>query len=220
MSKSVIIGCKTLENELLCAMKAAGCAFPVHWIESGLHTTPKKLTVAIQEYLDTIECQWLFLAMGFCGNALQGLQTGDYQTIVPRVDDCISLLLGSVSNRMRVSKEKATYFLTKGWLAWERNIWVEYKYTIDKYGEETGREIFDMMFHEYKRLGVLNTGCYDMNDILDETKDIAKALELEHVVMDADIDYLVQLLRGPWPDERFLIIPPCTQIASADLYIQ
>ena len=39
----IIIGCKTIEQELLTAMARQSCRWDVLWLESGLHNWPKKL---------------------------------------------------------------------------------------------------------------------------------------------------------------------------------
>ena len=65
--RTVIIACKTLEDELNHAIKSTGVAYPVHWIESGLHNYPKKLNTRISELLDRIEADRVLMALGFCG---------------------------------------------------------------------------------------------------------------------------------------------------------
>ena len=96
--KSTIIACKTLEEELLYVMESLSMHPPVVWLESGLHNNPAHLHERLQEELDKITGQELvIMAFGFCGNSVLHLKTGNYTLILPRVDDCISLLLGSVS---------------------------------------------------------------------------------------------------------------------------
>ena len=134
---------KSLEEELLYVMESLSMHPPVVWLESGLHNNPAHLHERLQEELDKITGQELvIMAFGFCGNSVLHLKTGNYTLILPRVDDCISLLLGSVSVKAALNHTNPTYFLSKGWMKGERNIWVEYQYTVKKYGIETGREIF------------------------------------------------------------------------------
>ena len=140
--------------------------------------------------------------------------------IFPRVDDCISLLLGSCKRRMEISREHGTYFLTEGWLKGERNIWKEYEYTMDKYGEETGKEIFSMMLGNYRSLALLDTGCYSMEKAGAEAENIAKTLELEYKVLPATLDYMKKLLAGPWTEEEFLVIPPHSMVQGRDLVLE
>ena len=216
--KTLIISCKTLENELNRAMAECDCAYEVKWVESGLHNVPKLLTEALQELLDASPgYERILIAMGYCGNALAGLKTNEATMIIPRVDDCITFMLGSFARRTELAGGHGVYFMTEGWLRGERTIWHEYLYTIDKYGEKTGEDIFKMMLSNYTTLAMLDTGCFDLSSIEDEVKDIAKTLKLDYVVVPATVDYLKNLLTGPWGDDLFLTIPPHSEIISTQL---
>jgi len=220
---TVVIGCRTLENELRQAMEESGCSYDIKWFQSGLHDVPKKLHVALQELIDEAQRDGYvraLLSMGYCGNSLAGLQTGELTLIIPRVDDCISFLLGSYKNRAELAKKDPSYFMTEGWLKGERNIWREYEYAINKYGEETGKEIFDMMFGHYHSLAMLDTKSYDLTQTLKESERIAKALNLEHKVIPGTISYVKKLMTGPWDNEDFVTIPPHSTISEKDLTLK
>ena len=215
---TVVIACRTLENELNRAMSECGCGYNIIWVESGLHNVPKKLHSALQEALDTADGHArALLAIGYCGNSLAGLCSKNAAMIIPRVDDCISLLLGSYKNRLALMQTENSYFMTEGWLRGERTIWKEYEYAINKYGEEIGKSVFEMILGNYKSLVMLDTGCYDISAIEDEAKKIAVELGLEYKVVPATIGYMKRLLTGPWEDGAFLTIPPGSVIREADL---
>ena len=94
--QTVILACNTIRDELEKAAVSTSCPYPVVWVESGLHTVTESLRRRLQEELDRMKgVGKVILAFGLCGNAVAGLKTGDYQLIIPRVDDCITLLLGS-----------------------------------------------------------------------------------------------------------------------------
>ena len=81
---TVIIACQTLKNELEAAMAASGRSFEIRWIESGLHNVPKKLHATLQEHLD--QCggfDTVLLVMGYCGNSVAGIETRDFQLVMP-----------------------------------------------------------------------------------------------------------------------------------------
>lgn len=98
--------------------------------------------------------------------------------------------------------------MTEGWLEGERNIWKEYEYTVNKYGSQLGQEIFDTMFHNYRNLALIDTGCYDMKKAIAETQEIAKKLNLTYIQIPGTIDYLIELLSLEWDPERFIIVEP------------
>lgn len=219
---TVIICCRTISEELQKAMDNTGAAYPVLWIESGLHNVPRKLHGVLQETVDAAEkdgARRILLAMGFCGNSLENLYTEQAELILPRADDCITLLLGSFRRRQQIQNEAGTYFMTKGWIEGERNIMREYEYTMEKYGEETGREIFDMMFGNYRRIGILDTGCYDMEPVLAETERIASALQMGWERFSASNDYLKRLLTGPWEEDSFVRLQPGEKLTLKHLQI-
>lgn len=212
--KTVIVTCRTLEDELHAALLKSGRDYPVIWLESGLHNTPQKLTARLQEELDKIEADRVLLAMGFCGNAVAGIH-GNFEIILPRVDDCISLLLGSVERRMEIAREHAAYFFTEGWMRGERNIIVEYEHTLEKYGEEMTETIMEMMYAHYRTLAILNCGVGNVPSLLERTKEIADILHLEQKELPATLDYLEELFTGPWSDEKYIKLVPGQVLDSA-----
>jgi hypothetical protein len=217
---TVIVACKTLEAELRYAMEKTGINYTVEWIESGLHNTPKLLTERLQVIFNGIASRRVLVAMGFCGNSVQGVTAGSFELIMPRADDCISILLGSVKARTDISVKHAAYFLTDGWLRGERNLWTEYLYTVDKYGEEEAESIAKMMFANYRTLGLLDSGAESIEQLIEKTKIIAETLGLEQAVFPATTTYLEELLTGPWDESRFLIKAPGETVTSKDLLLK
>lgn len=209
-----IISCKTIEPELNMAMEQVGCEYEVLWLESGLHNVPRKLNARLQELLDNChDVDTVLLAMSFCGNSVVGLQTGNFRLRIPRSDDCVTLLMGSLKERMN---HKATYFLTEGWLAGERNLWREYEDCIWKYGEKRGKWIFSTMLGHYRNLALVDTGSFTGEELETQVREIADRLELQYVRISGTLDFLKQLLTGPWPEERFVEIPPHSMVAEKD----
>lgn len=213
----LVIGCKTLENELNTAIKACGKSCDVRWIDAGLHNVREKLNGALQDLLDASGgYERVLMATGFCGNAIAGLRTGPAPVVFPRVDDCTSFLFGGCKRRQNYQD---AYFLTEGWLKGEKNIWAEYQYSLQKYGERRTSRIFQAMFAHYRRVVLLDTGCYPLEPSLAQARKIAGAFSLECEVVPVDISCLECLLTGPWGEEAFLNVPPDTVITAGDLTV-
>lgn len=210
---TVIISCRTIEPELRKAMEEVHCSFEVRWLESGLHNVPRNLNQRIQELLEDCEgCDRVLLAMSFCGNSVVGLKTGNFSLVIPRCDDCISLLVGSVQKRMEYF---GTYFLTEGWLWGERNIWAEYEMCVKKYGARRAEWVFSTMLANYRNLALLDTGCFEQEALEEQVRAIADKLHLQYISIPGTLDYLKELLTGPWPEERFVVVQPnCTVLES------
>ncbi len=71
--------------------------------------------------------------------------------------------------RQIVTSEIGTYFLTKGWLDNEENIWLEYQESVKRHGKARTDRIYKMMLEHYKRLGIIETGAYKLEDFLKKT---------------------------------------------------
>jgi hypothetical protein len=215
---SIIVACSTIYDELTLAIKETECQFPVLWIESGLHIKPDDLKTRLQKELDSIyNVEQVILGFGYCGNSLLGLKSNNFRIIFPRADDCITIMLGSTENRKKVSDEMSTYFLTKGWLVYERNIWEEYLETVKRMGKEKADRIFAIMLRHYKRLGIVDTGAYDLEEFLKKTETIADELKLKHEVIPGTLTFLKRLLTGPWDDD-FVKINPGEAIKMEHIY--
>lgn len=218
--KQCVVACQTLRDELEYVLGTLENKPDVIWIESGLHNTPKKLHLRLQETLDGInEYNRVFLLFGLCGNAILGLTAGNFHMIIPKVDDCISLLIGSQALRDKIGREKAAYFLTDGWLRGERNIWVEYQYSIQKFGKETADDIAKTMYGHYKALGLLDTPAAPIEQLVEKTKMISETFELKQIILPATTQYIKELLSGVWPAEKFVVIQPRGAVREADFLI-
>lgn len=216
---TIIVACQTIKDEVNLAIKETGVDYPVLWIESGLHNFPDRLGQKIQEEINKIEnVETILLAFGYCGNSLLGIKSPRARLIIPRVDDCISLLLGSYERRQSLYKEVGTYFLTKGWLENEQNLLSEYERCIKRYGKDKALRVMKMMLNNYHRLMVIETQAYQFEGILDKTKGFADALGLTHEKIDGSLRLLKKFLLGPWDDE-FAIIPPGAEVTLEYLII-
>jgi hypothetical protein len=219
MSK-VLVACNTIKDEVEAAIKKTGFSHPVRWVESGLHNNPETLKQRLQKELDDITgVEEVLLGFGFCGNSLAGLTPKGYRLIFPKADDCITVLLGSMERRKELCDEMGTYFLTNGWLNYERNIWEEYKYTVNKYGADVAEEVFQTLFGHYKRLGIIDTGAYDVKEFAKKAEKVAEDLKLVPRIIPGCSAYLEKLLTGPYDDD-FVIINPGETVDSAYVYLQ
>ena len=216
--KTQVVACNTIRNEVEKAAREIDCPHSFVWVESGLHVAPESLRDRLQEELDRISgVQRAILAFGFCGHAVIGLRTGDYQLIIPRVNDCVTLLLGSEEERERYSRNGGIYFLTKGWLDEELNIWEEYQAVLERFGAERTERVYDRILAHYKFLGLIDTRAYEVETLLPKVREIAATLKLELLLIQGSDDYLKTMLSGPWTDERFVMIPPFTTIEFSHL---
>ncbi len=214
--REIMIACDTLRTEIEHVMSERGIERRVVWIEHLLHNVPTKLTAALQEALDGIDdADRVLLGYGNCGNAIQGLKNGDFELIVPRLDDCVSLVLGSQRYREHYSREHHAFYLTDGWISGSRTIEAEYNDMVEDYGEEEADELMNMMYAHYNTMAYLDTGLYDVEELMQRTRHLCEVIETEQVVEPATLAYVERLVCGPWPDELFVRVAPNETVPSS-----
>jgi hypothetical protein len=139
----------------------------------------------------------------------------DAQLILPRADDCINLLLDDPKLRLDLT---GSFFYTEGWLNGERTILVERQQAIARYGEKRAERIFNAMMHNYKRVLMVDTGCFDAEDAYGRICQIADTFSLEPGKVKGTLRFLKQLIQGPWTEEKFVIVPPHSPILPEMLH--
>jgi hypothetical protein len=214
--KAVVIACQTLQDELRLAIKETGVDYPVIYVESGLHNKPELLHGQIQVQLDMIDnVDVILMVFGYCGNSMLGIKASHCKIVIPRVDDCISLLLGSAEARRRTSQE-GTYYLTKGWLDNEQNIIGEYERCVARYGEVRTLRLMKTMLSNYCRFMLIDTGAYSLASIIPRTQEFAAKLNLRHEIIKGSPRLLRKLLLSSW-DEEFIVLEPGQEITLAHI---
>ena len=208
----LLLACNTNREEIGAAAQNVRAEMPMVFLESGLHIVPEKLRRRLQSEIDGAggNVSHILFGFGFCGNALVGLRSSDKTLVIPEVDDCITLLLGSTARRIEINREGA-YFLTRGWIDNRITIWDEYQLCLQQYGEKKTRIIMQSMLGNYRRLVLLNTDLRDGGDWRETAERMASVFSLEKVEITGTHTWIEKLLSGEW-NEDFLVIPPGTEI--------
>lgn len=117
-----IIACEVMKEELLAV--ASGRNVEFEFLPQGRHDYPEKLGQELQTILGGLTgYSHVVLAFGLCGGAAKNLQTGDFRLTIPRVHDCIPLLLGSqASFEKHRLEEIGTLYMSCGWTNSEGSI--------------------------------------------------------------------------------------------------
>ncbi len=209
-----VIACATVIEEMRTLMPS-GMAYEV--LEFGLHTRPEKLKEALQKAIDSTgpEIDTIILGYGLCSQAVIGLISSHCTLVIPRVDDCIAIFLGSAEEYNRQHKNApGTLYMTKGWIEAGSPL-EEREAMIKRYGEARARALFKQMFRNYNRLVFINTGNYEIESFRARSKSIARELELAYEEIGGADSIIRRLLCGPW-DGDFVIVSPGVKVAFSD----
>lgn len=91
----VVVACQIFK-EMLEDFLPDEIASEATWLDYGLHRIPKKIRISVQEIIEQIETPSLILlGYGLCGNGITGIKSGKHTLLIPRMDDCITMMLGS-----------------------------------------------------------------------------------------------------------------------------
>jgi hypothetical protein len=202
-----IIACEVMKEELLSVKPSHQVEY--HFVSMGLHLHPKKLHSELQNILDCSQgFAKIILGFGLCGGAAKDLTAPDAQLIMPKVHDCIPVLLGSRAEYEEYQKERGTFYLSSGWMISEKDILSEHQRICDKYGEKKAFRVLESMYDSYKKVLFIHTGCKNETVSFEESREIAKLLKLSHHTVHGKHTYLQQMVNGPWDEENFIHVPP------------
>lgn len=202
----VILACDSLRLHVEAAQAKMGTCHQVHLLNSALHARPEQMNEAVfaamaelPDWADTV-----LLAMGLCGGSVSG-RVFPRRAVIPKVDDCITLLLHRDQTWHPDLKECGHFYLTDtldGRLSIE-NI---YRRLLEDYGRHDGREIFGMWFANYQRVDIIDTGAYDCRSAayVEKARRQAARVGCPLAYVDGSNLLLEKLVSGQW-DHQFIV---------------
>ncbi|MCR6544263.1 DUF1638 domain-containing protein [Dehalobacterium formicoaceticum] len=211
--KAVICACRTIEDELNFVLQENKIDFPVIYMEAGLHDDPEKLKSVLQNTIDRIEnIDYILLGYALCGNGLIGLSSKKAALVLPQYHDCVAMFLGSDERyRANLGTEMAALFITGGSMRHFNPKYTFYEKMIPRLGEKKALRYSQLVFQNYKRFALVETGAFSAEPLFQEMKDQAEFFNLETHRMKGTVDIFRKLVLGQW-DEHFQIVPPGQKI--------
>ena len=203
-----IIACQVFVEELRSMLPAD---VKVETLEMSLHERPRSLRQMLQECVDaSAGYDTIIVGYGMCGQAAVGLRATHSRLVLPRVDDCIGMFLGSrAAYRAEHQKEAGTYFLTKGWIgSGVTTPFSAYDAVRQRWGQERADRMMGTMLGHYRRLAFIRTGDDDEALAAERARaqQTARDFGLRYEEIEGSRDLVRPLLYGPW-DERFIVVP-------------
>lgn len=216
---TVILSCSSLQAYVEAAQAKQGTDYPVIYIDRKYHADPKVMKQKIIEEeagmpktVDTV-----LVAMGFCGGSWDHV-VFSRKTVIPRVDDCVSLLLQKTDAYVPNLKQMGHMYMVE---VDPDDFDMERLFTDipEEYQGFDAEELYRMFFGNYGYLDIVDTG---LNDCYSEEYAIKAQKNAD--LMDAALDYvegsnhlLEKLVGGQW-DEQFLVAEPGHLIRHADFF--
>lgn len=211
----LIIACEAIVNEVLPWVKES-MAFET--IDAGLHVRANHLKSTLQASVAKADGYHdpIILGYGLCGNAVVGLTAQRSTLIVPRVDDCIAMMLGSAEAHKAIMKEyPRSYFLSRGWIDSKITLLDEWQELADRHGRERALWVQKKMFCHYRHLIYVETDSNSPARYDTAARKAASHIDLAYLKKTGTPEMLKALLHGPW-DHRFVVKPPGNDISLSD----
>ncbi|MBN1137640.1 MAG: DUF1638 domain-containing protein [Anaerolineae bacterium] len=203
-----VLACATVMEEMLPHLPAGVSA---QVLDFGLHINAAKLKRALQDAIDDAAgtADTIILGYALCSMAVIGLRANNCTLVVPRVDDCIAIFLGSSHAYKQQSRaEPGTYYLTKGWLEVGDTPFDDYDRLAEKYGPQKAEWVIRQMIRHYTRLALIDTGRQsDLDRYREQARCLAERWSLRFEEIQGADALVRQMLFGPW-DDSFVVVPP------------
>jgi hypothetical protein len=226
------ICCEVIRHEAEHVLAQLKSPIEVKYIGKGHHDTPSTLREEVQKAIDAAppEAEIILLGYGLCGKGLEGVTARGIPLILPRMHDCISLLLGSAkAYAERFLADPGTYYYSPGWIEfWQEEekgalsqqgylgLGKTYEDYVEKYGEDNARYLMELegeWAQRYYRAAYIDMGLEDQG-----WEQKARAIAAEHnwefEKIAGSLRLLKLLLAGPWPEDEFVHVPAGAKIIA------
>ena len=214
---TVILACSSLLLHVEAAQQAMHTRFPVVELDRRLHAEPKQMRNRILEALDALpaSCETVLAAMGYCGGSWNHIPLSR-RVVVPKVDDCITLLLHTDDMPHGNLKEVGHMYLRDCDTG---------QYSIEgmkdelcrKYGMEFGTSIFGSWFQHYTHADIIDTGVYDCysEEYVAKAQREADLIRCALGYVEGSKLILEKLVSGRW-DGQFVVLGPEYELTEQD----
>jgi len=203
---TIILACGSLLTHVKAAQNTRNTCFPVQVLDRSLHAEPRFMREHILETLAALPESFttILVAMGLCGGSWRDVYT-PRRVVIPRVDDCITLLLHT-DHKWHPNLKKTGHMYMRDSDDSEYSIEAMNRKLRHTYGDIYGAEMFELWFRNYQYLDIIDTGAYDSYDAAffnyaKENADLIGA-KLSHI--QGSNLLLEKLVSGEW-DEQFLV---------------
>jgi hypothetical protein len=203
----------------------------------GLHDLGIEMRPHLQERIDAADSDGfdaILLGYALCGRGTEGLRAGKTQLVLPRVHDCIGLLMGGHQAYMAYfENHPGVYYRSPGWIEYQTpGMQLEPAFASQKsplgerrtleelvaqYGEENGKYLFEQ-FNAFRRnysgLTYISTGVASDDASRGKACGEAEKEGWAFEEVKGTVALLEQLVSGEWDAASFLVVPPGATIRA------
>lgn len=210
-----LIACPAVLGELA---EGATDGVDCRTMEAQLHLNPERLKEAIRAAVADADKPGATIVLGYgmCSNAVLGLKTEHATLVVPKVDDCVAMMLGSnEAFAAETEKERGSYFVAKAYLEECDTIMSEHEKLVEKRGRERAEKMMRLLLNHYTRIVLIDTGRYDLEPYRARVAGFAETFDLAVEEVPGTTRILDALVAGAW-DGDFVVAQPGHELTLRD----
>lgn len=210
-----LIACPAVLGELA---EGATDGVDCRTMEAQLHLNPERLKEAIRAAVADADKPGATIVLGYgmCSNAVLGLKTEHATLVVPKVDDCVAMMLGSnEAFAAETEKECGSYFVAKAYLEECDTIMSEHEKLVEKRGRERAEKMMRLLLDHYTRIVLIDTGRYDLEPYRARVAGFAETFDLAVEEVPGTTRILDALVTGGW-DGDFVVAQPGHELTLRD----
>jgi len=211
----LLIACPAVLGEL---EEGAADQVDAQTLDPQLHLSPERLKEGLRAAVAERDKPGATIVLGYglCSNAVLGLKTEHATLVVPRVDDCIAMMLGSnEAFAAESAKARGSYYVAKAYLDECDTIMSEHEKLIEKRGPERAEKMMRLLLEHYTRVVLINTGRYDVEPYRERMEAFAETFDLIVEEVPGTTRILDALVEGGWGDD-FVVAPPGHELTLKD----
>ena len=228
-----LIGCKVLEREIASVSYNCRNMLDVSLIRQSIHEKPRQLHALLQEEIDRIDrnedthsqnteivdYDAILLAYGLCTGVSMGLKSEKYPIVIPRVHDCVAMLMGSREMYGEYYfKNPGTFYTSCGFteLAYFKNEEQEQRamdkclrrYKGNRRLAEKAYALEKSFTENYERISFIRWPQLPMPEYEERNREDARKRGWQFEVLPGSDTILRKLVDGQWDEDLFLVVPP------------
>lgn len=166
-------------------------------VDRNFHRSPDRLREHLQGLINENRDATMVLAIGLCGEATVGLKASGGTLVLPRVDDCLALLMGSQeAYREQARQCPGTYYLSKGWLESGDDVVSDFDRCVERYGPDRTARIFQSLLRHYRQVVFIRTGVPGEESQLSRAAAFAERFGLALRVVPGDLSLMSDLIHN------------------------
>ena len=215
---TIILTCGSLLGYVKAAQKKAGTRYPVIVLNKKYHADPELMKVHIIKKLNHLpkHVKTVLVAMGYCGGSWENISINK-RLVIPRVDECVSLLLHRDDEYHPDLKQKG-YLYMKDKDPKQFSIASLFESFTKGMAAEEKQRLKQSWVAAYDHVAVVDTGLYNCyaGSYVKEAAKNAEWIEGDVRFIYGSNIIIEKLIEGRW-DQQFIVAEP-NQLIKKEMF--